>query len=89
MKALLRKSYKVYDFVENWPPSLKCALITLPKGHYASLETLMNKKSDSNYNAPRQRFDPPEKPYETESSSLLDLSNGNKFCLTFKALEGY
>jgi hypothetical protein len=77
MKALLRKSYKVFDSVENWPPVLTCALITLPKGHYASLETLMSKKSDSNYNVPRHRSDPPEKPYESEIPSL-DVSNGNK-----------
>jgi len=87
MKALLRKSYKVYDSVENWPPVLTCALIPLPKGHYASLETLMNKKSSSNYNVPKHRLiDVPEKPYESEIPSL-DLSNGSKyFCFIFKVL---
>lgn len=79
MRALLRKSYEVYDFVANWPPFLTSDLVTLPKGHYTPLETLMKKKSDSNYSATSRRFDPPEKPYETEISSLDLSTNGNKF----------
>lgn len=76
MKVLLRKSYEVYDFVENWPSCFTCALVAIPKSHYLSLEALMNKKSECHIsNAGKQRSDLPEKPYETEIHSL-DFSNG-------------
>lgn len=76
MKVLLRKSYEVYDFVENWPSCFTCALVAIPKSQYFSLEALMNKKSECNFfNAAKQRSDLPEKPYETEIHPF-NFSNG-------------